>query len=155
VAAASTCRQSHDVGRQHLPARTGGTEPRCFDDRVTEVVVVVTTDFSTAQANSQTQPLIACPVVTLDALLHRDRAGHCGRRGGEHDHEPVTQVLDFRAARLGDRAAQDREMAAAQLVGSIGRETRRQRGRAHDVGEQHRHVLGRQRCTAPASTPQR
>ena len=147
VTAAPAGHQPHDVGRQDLPALAAGTEPGRLDDRVAEVVVVLATDLAAAQPDPQTDRLLAAPVVAFDALLHRHRARQRRRRRREHDHEPVTQVLHLGAARLGDRLTQDREMPAAQLVRGVGRQARRQRGRTHHVGEQHRHVLGRHRRT--------
>ncbi len=66
-----------------------------------------------------------------------------GRGRGEHHHEPVTEVLHLGATGFGDRLAQDREVIPADLVGRLGRQALRQLRRAHHVGEQDRHVLGR------------
>ena len=154
VTAAAASRQSHDVCRQDLPALTAGAEPGRFDDRVAEVVVVLSTDLAPAQPHPQPHRVLTPPVVAFDALLHRHRARQRRRRGAEHDHEPVTQVLHLGAARLGDRLTQDRKMPAPQFVRAVGRQTRRQRGRTHHVGEQHRHVLGRHRRATPDCTPQ-
>ena len=154
VTAAATSRQPHDVRRQDLPALTAGAQPGRLDDRVAEVVVVLSTDLAPAQPDPQTHRVLTPPVVAFDALLHGHRARQRRRRGAEHDHEPVTQVLHLGAARLGDRLTQDREMPATQLVRGVGRQARRQRGRTHHVGEQHRHVLGRHRRRTPERTPQ-
>ena len=153
VSAAAPSRQPHDVRSQDLPALTEGAQPGRFDDRVTEVVVVLPTDLAPAQPHPQPHRPLTHPVVTVDALLHGHRARQRRRRGAEHHHQPVTQVLHLGAARLGNRLTQDREVPATQLIRDIGRQRRRRRGRTHHVGEQHRHVLGRHRRHTPQRPP--
>ena len=153
VLAAPTRHRPHDIRREDLPSLAPRAESSRLDHRIAEVVVVFGRDFATAQPDAQADGVFTGAVVAFDALLHPNRARQRRRRRGEHDHEPVAQVLHLGAARLRDRLAQDREMLAAQLVGRVGCQARRQRGRAHHVGEQHRHVLSRQRTTTPAGTP--
>lgn len=76
------------------------TESRGFDHRVTEVVVIFTRDFTDAQPDAQADRLFPGAVVALDALLHPNRVRQRGRRRGEHDHEPVAQILHLGAAGL-------------------------------------------------------
>ena len=122
VPAAAASSQSHDVCSQHLPALTAGAEPGRFDDRVAEVVVVLVTDLAPAQPDPQAHRVLTTPVVAFDALLHRHRARQRSRRGAEHDHEPVTEILHVSAARLGDRLTQDRKMPATQFVRGVRRQ---------------------------------
>ena len=152
VTAAPARHRAHHVRGEDLTTLTRRAEPGRLDHRVAEVVVVLARDFTDAQPDPQTDRLLAGAVVSFDALLHPNRARQRGRRRGEHDHEPVTQVLHLGAARLGDRLPQDREVPAAQLVGRVRRQARRQRGRTHHVGEQDRHVLGRHRAGIPVCT---
>jgi hypothetical protein len=75
------------------------------------------------------------PVVALGALLHARCARQRIRCRGEHDHEPVAEVLHLGAAGLSDGLSQNREVATTKLVRSIRSQTRRQRRRPHHVGE--------------------
>lgn len=65
---------------------------------------------------------------------------------GKHDHQAVPEVLDLGPARFGYGLAQHGKVCSTQLVGDIGQMARCQLRRAHHVGEQDRHVLGRQRA---------
>ena len=150
VSAAAPSRQPHDVRSQDLPALTERAQPCRFDDRVTEVVIVLPTDLAPTQPDPQPHRALTHAVVTVDALLHGHRARQRRRRGAEHHHQPITEMLHLGAARLRDRLTQDREMPSTQLVGDIGRYRRRRRRRTHHVGEQHRHVLGRHRRPPPS-----
>jgi arginase family enzyme len=103
-----------------LPALAGGTQPGRFDDRVPEVVVVLSGDLATTQAHSQAHRVFPVAVVPFDALLHGHATGESSRGRREDHHEPVTQVLHLGATDLGNGLAQDREVPTADLVSSIG-----------------------------------
>ena len=155
VTAAPTGHSPHHVGRQNLPALAGGTESSRLDDRVAEVVAVLSTDFASAQPDPKAHRVLPATVVPFDALLHDHPARQGGRGRGEHHHEPITQILHLGATCFGDRLAQDREMISANLVGRFGRQALRQLRRAHHVGEQDRHVLGRQDRILPTGKANR
>ena len=152
VTATPTSHPPHHVCCKDLSALATGTQPCRFDHRVAEVVVVFSTDLTDTQPDPQPHLLFTVPVVPFDALLHRHRARQRGRRGTEHHHEPVTQVLYLGAARLRERLTQNRDMLAADLVSGFGRHTRRQLRRTDHVREQHGDVLSRHRTAIPART---
>jgi hypothetical protein len=64
----------------------------------------------------------------LDGLLHPNGAVEGAAGDGEHHHEAVTQVLNFRAAVYPDRPAQQSKVGFTQLVSYVRVETRRKLG---------------------------
>ena len=125
----------HEVGHQDLPRLRLGTQARCFDDGVTEVVVGFPCGLPGAYPYPDAENAPGARVVVIDSLLHGHRTLEGVRSRLEHHHEAVAQVLDLGAPRGGDRLAEHREVPATYFVGRIGREGGGQRRRAHQVRE--------------------
>ena len=121
VATAPSGGPSHPCRGQDLSALAGGAQPCCLDDRVPEVVVVLSGYLPPAQSDPQPHRMLSAAVVPHDALLHGDGTGQGGRRRGERHHQPVTQVLHLGATGFGDGLAEDREVDPADLFGRVGR----------------------------------
>lgn len=134
--------QRHDGGSQDLTAFTDIAETGCLDHRVPVEITVLGCDFPTTQPDPQSHAVPTITIGALDALLHGDGTGQCGRSGGERHHDSVAQSLDLVATIFGRGLTHDREIAAAHLVGGFGRHADRQCGRSDHVTEENRHVLG-------------
>jgi hypothetical protein len=106
----ATCHEADHVRCEYLAPIALRTQPRRFDDRITEIIVVVGNNVAATQTDAQTNLVVACPVVAFSPLLHRDGTrDRCGGRR-KRRHEPVAQVFDFNAAGLAQRLAQNRKV---------------------------------------------
>ena len=102
MTASPTGHGPHHVGSQNLPALALGAEPGCLDDRVPEVVLVLSAHLAAAQPYAQTDRVLPTTVVALHPLLHSHPAGQGSRRGGEGHHQAISQVLHLGTTCLGD-----------------------------------------------------
>src|ERR1700674_1430303 len=125
MTAAPTGHQWQHMGSQDLPALARGTKPGRLDDRIPEVVAVLSTHLTAAEADPHAHRVLTVTVVPFDALLHSHGTRHGRRRRREDHHEPVTKALYFDAAGLGEGSTQDRDVRLAKLVGSLGRHAHR------------------------------
>ena len=120
VTIAPTGHRPHHVGGQDLPALAGGTQPGRLDDRVPEVVVVLSGDLPAAQAHPQTHRVLPVAVVPFDALLHGHGAARAAEAEPKTTMSPSPRFFTSVPPGLGDGLAQDREVLPADLVGGLG-----------------------------------
>ena len=139
VAAAAPGRQPDDVGRQHLPARTAGAQPRRLDDRLTEVVVVLAgsprrrsapTRNPTGCSRRRLSRSMPCCIATAhDNAADADRNTTISPSPRFFTSVPPASTTAWRNIAKCPR----RSSSAAS-----GARLDARRGRAHHVGEQHR-----------------
>ena len=105
---------------EDLAALGRRAQPRRLDHRRAEPVAVLERRVAGADPDPHREPrAVAAPVVQVDALLHRDRAGdRVGRRRVRH-HQRVADRLHLGAAGAADRLAQHVEVLAAHVVGRV------------------------------------
>ncbi len=130
-----------ELRREDLATLGTRAKPGRLYDRIAKEVVYLAGHLSAADADSETQLVVAAAVVELHGLLH----GHCtceGRRGGrEGDHDAVPEVLDLGSPVADDGLSEGREVCPADLVRRVRRERVGQLRGANQVREQDRHAL--------------
>ena len=133
---------AHDVGDKHLARGGGGTEARRFDDWRPEPVVVLERGFSDRDPDAQREREATSAAEHVDLLLHAARGADRVGITRERDHEPVAEVLHLRATMRHDLGSQHVEDVAPQPIGGRVTDSGVERGRFHEIAEQHRDRCG-------------
>ena len=109
---------AHDLGDERLPGVGDRAQPRRFDDRCPEPVVVLAGGFARADADPQVRSRF--DVECFNLVMHARRTSDGIHSAvAEHDHESVAGVLDDIAVRRVCCRAQRVEEFPAKLVGRV------------------------------------
>jgi hypothetical protein len=124
----------HGLRHEDLAARGGVAEPARRDHRRAVQVAALVDRLSCVDADAKPD----AARLLVDGLLHGGRTSHRRPRARECGHEPVADALHLMTVVVGDRAPEEREVRAADVVGGIVAELREELGRADDVRDHDR-----------------
>ena len=136
--AAAAAQHTHEVGHNNLAAAGARADARRLDDRRAEDVVVLDSDITRGDADTDVERLVGIlGGVTFCALLNGDRGGDRIGRASEVGEQAVPQTLDEHAAVIGDRGTQHLVVRPPQRLGVVLPQPNPRLGRADKVSDHH------------------